>query len=117
VSLASSRVGLTHRCTIERRTLTSDGGGGQTETWTTVGEDVPCRAWLESTGDRLDSRLTGGKVVEVEARRLIVPVGTDVQPADRVTVTVRGEAFMSVMPVSSVGRRTGHLEIICREVS
>jgi head-tail adaptor len=113
VSLASSRVGLTHRCTIERRTNTSDGGGGQTQTWAAVETDLPCRAWLESTG--IES--VGDRVAEVEDRRLIVPVGTDVQPADRVTVTVRGEAFMSVMPVSSVARRTGHLEIVCREVS
>jgi head-tail adaptor len=113
MSLASSRVGLTHRCTIERRTFTSDGGGGQTETWANVETDLPCRAWLESS--RVES--IGDRVAEVEDRRLIVPVGSDVQPADRVTVTVRGEAFMSEMPVSSVGRRTDHLEIVCREVS
>jgi head-tail adaptor len=113
MSMASSRVGMTHRCTIERRTLTSDGGGGQTETWAAVETDLPCRAWLEDSG----IEAVGDKVVEVEDRRLIVPVGTDVQPADRVTVTVRGEAFMSVMPVSAVGRRTGHLELVCREVT
>jgi head-tail adaptor len=113
MSLASSRVGLTHRCTVERRTLVSDGGGGQTETWAAVETDLPCRAWLEAA----NAEAVGERMAEVEDRRLIVPVGSDVQPADRVTVTVRGEAFMSEMPVSSVGRRTGHLEIVCREVT
>jgi head-tail adaptor len=113
MSLASSRVGLTHRCTIERRTRVSDGGGGFTETWTATETDLPCRAWLEAS--RAES--VGDRVAEVEDRRLIVPVGTDVQPGDRVTVTLRGEDFLTQAPVSSVGRRTTHLEIVCREVS
>lgn len=113
MSLTSSRVGLTHRCTVERRTLVSDGGGGQTETWVDAVTDLPCRAWLEAS--RVEA--VGDRVAEVEDRRVVVPVGTDVQPGDRVTVTLRGEAFMSAMPVSSVGRRTDHLEIVCREVT
>lgn len=117
MSLASSRVGLRHRCTIERRTRVSDGAGGFMETWTPIGAPVPCRAWLESR-DRSGATVIGDKVVEVEDRRVIVPIGTNVTDGDRIAqVTHRGAVlFDGPMPVDSVGRHTDHLELRSREV-
>ena len=51
MSLASSRVGLKHRCTIQRKSIVSDGGGGHTEAWADHLVDVPCRAWSDGRRD------------------------------------------------------------------
>ena len=66
--------------TIERVTLTSDGMGGQTEAWATVGTAL---ARVSPTGAGLDD-IVGGEVLNQTPWVVTVPVGTSVTERDRV---------------------------------
>ena len=78
---------------IERRSLTSDGQGGQTAAYTTVANGVPCRLAQQSG----HGRGTGSETRSADAIRavtswvLTVPHGTDLQQADRVRIA--GNAY------------------------
>jgi head-tail adaptor len=65
---------------IERVTLTSDGMGGQTETWAPVGTVV---ARVSPRGAGLDD-IIGGEVLNQTPWMVTVPVGTSVTERDRV---------------------------------
>jgi len=71
---------LPHTVNIQRRTLSSDGMGGQDETWTTVKSSVKCRIWTpKHTLGRLDS----GQA-EIADRRMAIKKNQDLQLLDKV---------------------------------
>jgi hypothetical protein len=80
---------LTHRTSVSRATVTNVNGAPQT-TWATVGEDVPCL--LDPLGQPEDSAVATA-LQTTEADRtgtLITAPEADIQPADRLTITVPG---------------------------
>lgn len=72
---------LTAICTIQRRTLTSDGMGGWTESWANTYTNVACRVDAERAGPELSA---DGRIVSVEAYLLTVKYNQDIQPEDRI---------------------------------
>lgn len=116
MSLMSSRVGLTDRCTIERANT------GKADGWNNPGapkwephlEDQPCRAWTETGTEVVDT----DKTAALSSRRLSIPLGTDVTEKDRVaSVTRRGsEFFDGPMDIHAVLPFDDHLELILERV-
>jgi head-tail adaptor len=83
--LAAMRADLTaslpDTAVIQRRTLTPDGMGGQTEAWATVAT-VACR--VAPTANMPEEFTNGGRLVSTSWWRVTFPAGTDVRAADRV---------------------------------
>lgn len=70
-------------CTITRKTQTSDGMGGMTDTWTTL-STLPCRLW---SPPQEYSETVNQERLEVLTRwHLALPVGTDINVKDRVLI-------------------------------
>jgi head-tail adaptor len=90
---------LPDTCTIQERTLVSDGQGGNVETWATVDG-------LGSVACRLDSKLridnkeavAGGAVREFSTWKLTLPQATVITTANRVVV---GSQAFNVQAVST----------------
>jgi head-tail adaptor len=98
------------RCTLERNVETSDGGGGTTQSWVTSYTGLACRWWAEQ-GDEV---VAGGQVVRRNRDCLIVPLGTNVTPRDRVAVITdrRGLVIVSgPVWIDAIDRRRDHLEL------
>jgi hypothetical protein len=116
MSVVSSRVGLTQRCTIERDQAAVDDGWGQPgpPDWQPHVEDVPCRAWVEAGREPVDRERTATLI----DRRIMVPVDTDVTERDRVAqVTERGDVVLDgPMGIEAVLRRRDHLELVVERV-
>jgi hypothetical protein len=77
--------------------------------------DIPCRLWYSTGREVID----GTKSAPIEDRRMIVPVDTDVNVADRVAkVTNRRGTLLydGPMRIESVGRRQDHLELMLEAV-
>jgi head-tail adaptor len=72
---------------ISRVTLTSDGMGGQSEAWATVGTVV---ARVSPNGAGLDD-IAGGEVINQTPWVVTVPVGTQVNERDRIIFS--GQTF------------------------
>lgn len=111
MSLAATRLSLTHRATIERATLEPDGWNSDGDpTWEPHLSDLPCRAW--ATAGREAVANTTSTVV-VEDWRMIIQLDTDVTENDRVTsVTDRGDTVLAGAQIRSVIRNQDHLELI-----
>jgi len=118
VSLVATRVGLRHRCTIERdANAASLGPWGQPEApdWQTHLEDVPCRAWTDAAREPIDIDRTA---VLVDRRILLAP-GVDVTEADRVTAVLdeHGDELMDgPMGIEGVIRRSSNVELLVRRI-
>ena len=72
---------------IQSKTATSDSGGGATLSWANIGT-AACRIYPVST--RGKSQLVGGQINEQSTHFCALPVGTDVQLADRLVIANRG---------------------------
>lgn len=109
----STRNMMTHRCSIERDV--NHGGAGEdpygnddVPSWTDVTANVHCRFWHEGT--RTD--FSGNDQVEIETRKLVVPVDTVVDEDDRITeVRDRRGRLLAAGPmrIDGIGRRIDHL--------
>lgn len=77
---------LTEPCSIVRRTLASDGAGGQTET--ASASPSVCRVAPSMTHLPAD-RLIAGSTQDQVLWRITLPAGTTVQSADRINVGER----------------------------
>lgn len=113
----SARQRMTQRATVERQmqVLRDDFGGRGTPDWREHLTDVPCRIWQTSGREVTD----GNKVVAVDDRRLIVPLGTDVTTKDRIaSVTDRlgVELYEGPMRIETIARRSSHLELMLEAV-
>lgn len=118
MSLVAARVGLRHRVTIERLARVSDGGGGSKETWNEHLAGIPCRAWTDVR--RSAEADQGGKITVTSDRRLVVPIDTDVNEADRigdVTDTAGNEVFPGPMRIDAAARHRTHIELLVSEVT
>lgn len=109
----SARQRMRQRATVERQMQTQrdDFGGRGTPDWRTHITELPCHLWQKSGREVAD----GQKVVAVDDRRMIVPLGTDVTTKDRialVTDRLGTELFEGPMRIESVARRADHLELM-----
>ena len=117
MSLVSSRLSLTHLCTIER----DQNAGTSTDGWSAVPDwqphltDQPCRMWATAGRETVTDQTT---VVVVQDNRLVLPLGTDVTEHDRVTdVTYRGTTILAgPLQIRAVLHNTDHLELLLVQV-
>lgn len=107
----SSRVSMTHRCSVDRL-------GGSANSW---GADVSyeshltdlnCRGWFLSE----QVVIQPGEIVAVTARHLAVPLGTDIVESDRIgDVTYRGSViFDGPHVIDDIVTWPDRLELILR---
>lgn len=69
--------------TFQRRTLTSDGAGGQTESWATV-SGAPSRAYVTPVGG--SERFSHDRVEAIVRLRLVTRYTTALREGDRVQI-------------------------------
>ena len=103
---------MTYRAVIERNTVAGSTQWNQKPTpdWTTHLAACPCRVWYADGREVAD----GGKVVSVDQLKMIVPLGTDVTPADRlgdVSDRLGNVLFAGPVRIASVRRRRDHLAV------
>lgn len=97
-------------CVITRRSLSSDGMGGFTETWAGVGT-VTGRVWPATESGA--ERLIADRITEEDAWVITVPQGTDVVAKDRITESGRTfEVVTAIVHTWETARR-----VVCVEVS
>lgn len=85
--------------TIQRKTLTTDGAGGFTETYPTVATGVPCRlSRVTSRGDLL--KVAGERIADQTTHRIAFAAGTDVRVGDRLAI---GAATFEVVFLAVAG--------------
>jgi hypothetical protein len=114
VSLLSTRLALTQRCTIERNAnadATDDWQTPPPPAWAPHLQEQPCRAWI--SGHRPVSHEGTLTAVLIELS-MLVPLGTDVTDGDRVNgITLRGEpVHEGPLTIHAVLERRDHLELI-----
>lgn len=85
---ATADKALPDSATIRRATLSSDGAGGQTQTWADVAT-VACRLMPRLTQPQ--DKTVGDKLTNVSGWMIALPYGTDVTEGD--IVTVGGRTF------------------------
>jgi hypothetical protein len=118
---------MTQRASVERKTSASDGGGGYTDTWSALVENLPCRVYALKTriggitgaigGEQVVSAGAGTRTRELLAA--LVPKGTDVTEGDRLTsITDRqgNVAFRGPVLVDSVGEYPDHIRLTVRRM-
>ncbi len=96
--------------TITRATLSSDGAGGQSESWGT-GSTVSCR--LGRLGQSGEERAIAERLTGVTPFVVTVPTGTDIRPEDRITIA--GRTF-EVAAVLATGAWETALRVAVTEV-
>ena len=108
---------MTHRATIERGTVVTDGLGlDGPRTWTTHIASLACRWYAKDETEILDGR----KVLILGGHRILVPLGADVVETDRVTFIKdrKGTTLVSnAMQIRGVIRRPDHKEIRLTEIA
>lgn len=118
MSLLTTRIGFDQRCTIQRDAAATDPAWGTpgAPDWQNHLVDVPCRARDE--GGREPEPVDDTRTAVFLGRRIMVPLGTDVTEADRVSaVTHRGQTVMDgPMGVEAVLVRRTHLELMVERI-
>lgn len=104
---------MTQRATVERQMQSGrdDFGGKGRPDWRAHLTDLPCCVW--QTGGR--EVTDGDKVVTIDDRRMIVPLGTDVTTSDRIggiTDRLGVEIHAGPIRIESVARRRDHIELM-----
>ena len=87
---ATQTLTLTEACTVSRRTLTSDGMGGQTESWTTA--TTVCRVAPIAASEAV---LAGQQRI-VASWKVTLPASTDVRGDDRIVVGARSFEVIAI---------------------
>lgn len=107
----AARGAMRHRATIQRDGAAgSDDWGNPAEPdWQDHLTELSCRAWFNA-----GKELAGTVNAVVEDRRMIIPVGTDVTEADRVTAVTDRQGnpipgFEGTHRIEVVGGRRDHL--------
>ncbi len=100
---------LPDTATVQRKTLTSDGAGGYTESWGTVAT-VACR--VSPGGQLTQERVIAESLAATSIWTLTLPALTDVRPLDRILVGSR------TFEVAGVGARSDEVSrrVVCTEV-
>jgi hypothetical protein len=119
MSLASSRLSLTHRCVIERAANAAsldEWGTPDPADWQPHLSDQPCRAWASAGREAVTDTTT---IVVVEDLRLIVPLGTDVTEQDRIaSVTSRGDTIQAgPLSIRGLLEHKDHIELVLVKVA
>lgn len=84
---------MTSTCNVTRYVFANDAEGGQAKSPSNLGP-FQCRLVTEPpTGSFADEVVEADRVVEHANWLLLVPVGTDIKPTDRVTVTGVTDVF------------------------
>ena len=117
MTLLSSRLGLTHRCTIERAASGGSDEWGQPvpPVWETHLSGVLCKAWTNAAREPVDA----DKSVVIEDRRVALPLDTDVTEADRlgdITDAAGTVLFEGPMDIVGVLRYSRHMELLLERV-
>lgn len=99
---------LVEACAIVRRTLASDGAGGQTVTETATA--TICR--LAASTNTPSDRLVAGGVTEQTLWRITLPAGADVRTTDAITI---GSRTFEVMGLYGPHTLTTALVAVCVE--
>jgi hypothetical protein len=116
MSLVSTRLSLTHRCSIERNEEVDDQYGNPgAAAWVDHLTDLPCRAWDRAARGAVDATT----IAVVEDRRMMVPLGTDVLDSDRVgDVTYRGDLILKgPMLINALLTYPDRLELVLTRIS
>lgn len=118
MSVASTRLQMTHLCTIERDQnagTTNVRGNPSAPNWQPHSTAVPCRGWTTIGKERAEDQA----ILDFENMRLILPIGTDVTERDRVgDITDRGAVFMAgPIGIRAVIRQRDYLELILVRVT
>jgi len=93
---------------VRRKSLTSDGAGGYTESWSTVAA-VACR--VAPSGQSPQERVIAERLTATAIWTVTLPAGTDVRPADRIVVGSRAFEVVGVLARSyELARR-----VVCTE--
>lgn len=96
-------------CVITRGTLTADGMGGYTQTWSAAGT-VSCRV-MPATESGAE-RLIADRITEADAWVITVPQGTDVVAKDRISESGRTfEVVTAIAHTWETARR-----VVCVEI-
>lgn len=90
---ADQALTFTQSCTIQRRSRTPDGAGGQSGSYADLAES-PCR--LASTGWQNSDEIKGGRLHGAATLTLALPLGTDIHPRDRVLLAGQTYAVMGI---------------------
>lgn len=120
MSLITSRLSLTQRCTIERDANAGNddswGEGNATPDWQPHITDLPCRAWATGGTETVTRTDTIAAIGDVT---VIVPLGTDVTEQDRVaSVTFRGDTIQQgPLGIRAINSRRDYLELILVKAS
>jgi len=94
---------------VQRRSLTGDGAGGFTESWSTVAT-VACR--VAPSGQSPQERVIAERLTATSVWTVTLPALTDVQSADRIVVGTRTFEVIGVLARSDeLARR-----VVCTEV-
>ena len=99
-------------CTISRKSLTSDGMGGYTETWSDLATGVSCR--LASARYRPEEAAIADKFAGRTLWMLTLPAGTDITNEDRVVIS---STTYEVAGMLSAGSWKTALRVLVVEVS
>lgn len=111
MSLAATRLSLTHRATTQRPSSGTDTWGTpDVPEWNDRLTDLPCRLWTSAGREVIANTST---IVVVEDLRMIVTVDTDVTEQDRISaVTDRGAELVAGASIRAVLRLSDHLELV-----
>jgi len=99
---------MNHVITVDRDSLTSNGSGGFTQSEASISTTV--RGALSRASGSEKERFKG--LSQSISHILFVPVGTDIQRGDKVTID---SVVLIVKEVDEPGRRNHHLECFCTE--
>lgn len=94
--------------TVQRRTATTDVGGGATWVWANV-STVACRIYPVTL--RGKGAFIGGALDERSTHYLGTPAGTDVTTSDRVVIAGRGTFEVTMVP-DRTGELTRPIEVM-----
>jgi len=107
---ATLNASLPDSCQVSRKTTTSDGAGGQTESWGTV-VTVACR--VSPTGQSPQERAIADRLSGVSVWTITLPANTDVTIADRLVIGARAFEVAGVLARSyEVSRRVVCVEVV-----
>ena len=118
LTLSRSRAVMTHRCTVQRNTQigTDAYGHPQMPTWDVQHSALACYYWIKQEWEIRD----GLKVATGTKHLMLVPYGTDIREADRLTaIRDRLGAVLEsgVFQVRAVKRQAGHLDLELEQYS
>lgn len=102
---------LPDTCTIQSKTITSDGMGGQTEAYTTSATNVPCR--VESDNIRVAEQIAQGAVKVVQTFTFTLAFDRAIARTDRIIWNAR--TFEVVTTLDNSWQL--HRRVTCAEVA